>query len=453
MSKANLLTYAFAEKIVSANPLACDGTVVEAQYGLIDYLASSFAGSRDSGVSKLISIIEEEGGKKTVPLIGNKLKASPFQAALINGFVGHVLDFDDVHSDVRGHPSTVILPTLISATDRDNISGKKLLAAYIIGVEVMARLGEAIGAEHYLCGWHNTATLGTIAAAAAAGYLKDFTIDQMAKVIGFAATQASGLRIQFGTETKPLHAGLAAQAAIKAVKFVEYEINGSTSALDGNLGFFEIYGEGSKFAESFLLENWGVTWKIVNPGLWFKIYPFCSAAHHAADAATKLFNKYKFNTDNIKKINIIFPPNGDAALIHRQPKTGEQGRFSVEYVVALALKGIPLSLSNFRNLDIPLDVRDLIQVIKRSYDDSITPASNSVPHGRFTIVQVITKDDKKYQERVDCPKGAPGNPLSLVELKQKLQHSVMCYELSEKLFEEIRGLTAADNLKSLLLLL
>ena len=120
------------------------------------------------------------------------------QAALVNGYMGHALGFDDVHSDVRGHPSTVILPTLLSLSANGQVTGKRFLQTYIVGVEIMARLGQAIGNSHYLRGWHNTSTLGIIAAAAAGGFLKEFSAIQLAQTLGSAATQAGGLRNQFG---------------------------------------------------------------------------------------------------------------------------------------------------------------------------------------------------------------------------------------------------------------
>jgi 2-methylcitrate dehydratase PrpD len=227
--------------------------------------------------------------------------------------------YDDVHSDVRGHPSTVILPALFSVAATIKPSGEHFLAVYIVGVETMARLGKSIGPNHYVKGWHNTSTLGTIAAAVAAGYLMDFSEEQMEKVIGFAATQASGLRAQFGTEAKPLHAGLAAHASLLSVKLAEENFGGTQQALDGKIGFFGLYGD-LPLAEKLLLENWGESWRIVDPGLWFKVYPFCSAAHHAADAAIRLVDNPSFFLEDIKQVDIIFPPGGDAALIERNPR-------------------------------------------------------------------------------------------------------------------------------------
>lgn len=447
------LTFRFAEKIVNSDPSCSAEAVNAAKQGLIDFLAAAFAGREEAGVKKLLSIVKEEGGKRTVPLIGRKTKANEMQAALINGFTGHVLDFDDVHSDVRGHPSTVILPALISAAANRNYSGIKFLNAYITGVEVMARLGQAVGSRHYLKGWHTTGTLGVIGAAAAIAYMKGFSTEQTAKTIGVAATQTIGLRAQFGTEMKPMHAGMAAQAAVMAAKLVECGIGCTDSILDGKLGFFEAYGEGGSFAEPFLLNDWGTSWRIVKPGLWFKIYPFCSAAHHAADAAAELRERHKIEIRDIKEVTVWFPPDGDAALVSNDPKTGEQGRFSVEYVVALILCGYRPAFDMFRDKDIKPDIRKAMSKIRRCYDLNIKPSENAVPAGRFTIVEVVKNDGQSVRVRVDCPKGAPGNGLSLQDLQQKLMNSLKDKELSEQLFNRIINLNSEDELKDFIELL
>lgn len=173
---------------------------------------------------------------------------------MLNGFIAHALDFDDVHSDVRGHPSAVIVPALIASAARGH--DERLLGAYVVGVEVMARLGESIGSRHYEKGWHNTGTLGAIAAACAVGYAEELTQEELEKAIGFAATQSAGMRVQFGTEMKPLHAGLAAQAGLLAVKLAQSEFGGSRTALDGETGFFSLYGDVEK-AQHTLLNDWG----------------------------------------------------------------------------------------------------------------------------------------------------------------------------------------------------
>lgn len=447
------LTRQFAQTILNSQPLHSSAAVEAAKDGMIDWLAASFLGSRDQGVEKLLQMVALEGGSKLVPIIGRWSKSSPSQAALVNGFMAHALDFDDVHMDVRGHPSAVILPTLLSvaATSSERISGARLIAAYIVGVEVMARLGRAVGEQHYLRGWHNTSTLGTIAAAIAGGYLQRFNLRRLQKVIGLAATQASGLRIHFGSETKPLHAGFAAQAAVQAVQLVQAEVQGAEHAFDGELGFLAVYGQGPEQGADILLQDWGQDWKIANPGLWFKIYPFCSAAHHAADAAVEIAAQPAFDHRKIKQVEVIYPPDGDAALVKRAPKTGEQGRFSVEYVVALALMGQPLSLSFFEQQPISSACMSLMKRIKRCYNDRIQPAKQAVPRGRFTIVKVLMTDGQIFEARVDAPRGSPMRPLSRKELEQKLLQALPDDdERASQLLTNINRLTALQQIDPLI---
>ena len=446
------ITQQLCEKILSARPAENEAAMREAKRGVLDYLASAFAGRTDAGVAKLLAVIEQEGGKQTVPLIGQQRKANRRQSALLNGFMGHALDYDDVHSDVRGHPSTVILSALLALAADRGIAGERFLGAYIIGVEVMARLGRTIGTDSYLKGWHNTSLLGGIAATAAGGFLLNLPLEEMANAIGLAATQAGGLRVQFGTETKPLHAGLATQVAVSAIELTEQDFKGTASALDVENGFLGIYGSHEGRPQtSGLLDDWGKSWRIADPGLWFKLYPFCSAAYHGADAARELAARH-YLIEEMCSIAIVFPPGGDAALIHRNPKTGEEGRFSIEYVVALALLGQAYGLEQFTHAPISPETIKLMKRMERSYNPSHPPSPIAIPKGRFTIVAITMQDGTVHSQEIATPKGSPGNPLSDVELEMKFRDAVGKTELAEELLALIHSLetTTVDKLIDLL---
>ena len=169
------------------------------------------------------------------------------------------------------------------------------------------------------------------------------------------------------------------------------------------------------------LNGWGKPWRITSPGLWFKVYPFCSAAHHAADAILKLKAEHGLTFSQTERVDVIYPPGGDAALTERRPKTGEAGRFSVEYVISLALHGKDLSAEHFTSEPIPEFLQKGFARIHRGYDDQIQPADNAVPKGRFTIVRVTAAGNHVYEARIDCPKGAPGNGLSEKDIEDKLR--------------------------------
>ncbi|SFE54419.1 MmgE/PrpD family protein [Trichococcus pasteurii] len=441
MGRLTVFTETMAEEVLKSTPTDNQAALREAKRGILDFLASAFAGREDAGIAKLLHAIEEEGGNPITPLIAQGKMANRRQAALVNGFMGHALDYDDVHSDVRGHPSSVILPVLFALASGREISGKSFLDAYIIGVEVMARLGQAIGTGSYLKGWHNTSLLGGVAATFAGARLLGFTVAQMRNAVGIAVSQASGLRVQFGTEMKPLHAGLAAQQAVQSIEWTQQDFHGTEMALDSAIGFLHVYAgkEADEAVRAALTEGWGKSWRIAEPGLWFKRNPFCSAASHGADAALALA-QLNLDAEAIEKIDIVFPPGGDAALIHKRPKTGEQGRFSIEYVVALALLGQPFTLGNFGSAAVSADAEKLMRKMFRSNDADHKPDPQAIPKGRFTIVRIALADGSVHSREVCVPKGSPQAPLSDAELESKWRESAPDLEVAERILQAIRGL-------------
>lgn len=182
----------------------------------------------------------------------------------------------------------------------------------------------------------------------------------------------------------------------------------------------------------------GKSWRIAEPGLWFKRNPFCSAASHGADAALELA-QLKLAVSTIKKIDITFPPGGDAALIHSHPKTGEQGRFSIEYVVALALLGNPFTLGNFGVKAVSFEAEKLMRKMSRSYDAN-SAGRASHPKGRFTIVRITLVDGSVHQCEMAMPKGSPQAPLPDSELENKCRDFAPDQEKAERILQIIRNL-------------
>ena len=300
------LTHRVAAAIVDSVP--SEEAVAAARLAILDLLACALGGADDRSTG----ILAETLGAGTGPsvLIGRGERADPFTAALINGHAGHVLDYDDVHASVRGHPTTVIVPALLAALDPDALpSADAFLAAYLVGLETMAHLGRAIGPAHYERGFHATATLGPLGAAAAIAHLRGFSAGTTAIALGLGATQAAGLRLQFGSDAKPLHAGLAARNGLAAARLAEAGLSGADDCLDGPNGFLQAYGFGEEAPER-VLEGWGAPWQIVRPGLTLKAFPCCTAAHPVAVAGLAL---HREGIRDLARATITFPPGGDAA--------------------------------------------------------------------------------------------------------------------------------------------
>ncbi|WP_259340641.1 MmgE/PrpD family protein [Staphylococcus gallinarum] len=388
-----------------------------AQKGLIDCIATAYATKDNEAIIQLIQMLKVEHGGGQYPVIGYEQRLKAREATLVNGYILHYLDYDDVHSDVRGHATSVIIPTLLAVSNQTKRSYDRFLESYIIGIEVAARIGRTIGSKHYEKGWHTSATIGIVGATVASAYYLELDIESIANAIGIAITEMSGLRAQFGTDVKPLHIGLAAQKAYMAVRYSQSKvINGHKDMLPA---LFDTYSELCYTPES-LIKGIKESWAIVNPGLWFKLYPCCSANYHAIDAVLMLQNKHSIIVQDIELINVIFPTHGDAALKFKKPVNGLEGRFSVEYVIATLLYNDQLTLEDFCENTINTQIQRIMTKVQRIYNDEIVPEANALPKGRYTIVEIVTKEGDIFRERVDAPKGSPNNPLTIEELVEKL---------------------------------
>lgn len=384
------LTRALAALIVDTLP-STDARE-KARAGLLDFLAVTLPVTRgdidDSGLKSLRQVYRANDAQSR---------------ALRLGYAGHALDFDDFHADFRGHPSTVILPALLAlAAERADIDGDRFLDAYVIGVEAAGRLGLAAGPRHYTLGFHSTATLGTIAAAAACARFVGAGARDTAVILGIAATQASGLRAQFGSEAKPLHAGLAAQAAVSATLLALSGFHGQADkVLDA---FLTACCAGAQQAEK-LTAGWGAPWRIVHPGLEFKPWPTCGGTHGAADAARAIRQAWLQRGKNIaglqqelERVEVSFPPGGDIAASVRQPTNGIEARFSLEYVIAASLLRETLLLADFSQGALDEEIAALAQTVARR-PDLTAPPDELNPANRFHQVTIFLRTGETLQKR------------------------------------------------------
>ncbi|QWT41994.1 MmgE/PrpD family protein [Dickeya dadantii] len=406
------ITNQLARLIVASQP---DTAVIDlARDGVTDFIACALpvwhGAVADSGLAPLKSVYPGHDSQSR---------------SLLLGYAGHALDFDDFHSGFRGHPSTVILPALLAlASEQPAITEEQFLVAYAIGVETAGRLGLAAGPRHYSQGYHNTATLGAIAAAAAACRLTGATPDQTANALGLAASQAAGLRAQFGSAMKPLHAGLAARAGLSAAQLALAGFHGNhDTVLDA---FLAAHGDGQHHSDA-LITDWGNPWRLVSPGLTFKRYPTCGGTHSAAEAAFILREQYLQRFDQpldglpaaVDRITVTFPPGGDTAPFIRQATTGVEGRFSLEYVIAAALLEGELRLDRFTEGPIDPRIAALADRVSRQADPSAPPDEQN-PDARFHDVSLWLKDGSRLDASVTWRQTAAVKTDVAAKLRQTL---------------------------------
>ena len=383
------ITAALAELIVHSQP---DAAAREAaREGVKDFLAVSWPVLQgqvpDSGLPALRTVYGDGG---------------PRSQALLLGYAAHALDYDDFHADFRGHPSVVILPALFAWQQQQAVAIDDFLDAYAIGVDMAGRLGLAASQQHYALGHHNTATLGTIAAAAALARLLKLEVSATATLIGIATTQASGLRAQFGSAVKPLHAGFAAERAVTAAQLT---LSGFDGKQDGVIESFLAANSNGAAQPEKLVAHWGEPWRIVTPGLEYKPFPTCAGTHSAAEAARILRNRWLSEghslealLDNITDISVAFPPGGDIAASVTAPTNGIEARFSLEYVIAAMLIYNDLRLEDFAEGDLNHAVLPLAAKVRRTPDDSAPPDAIN-PALRFHLVTLTLRDGTQLQQR------------------------------------------------------
>jgi len=404
------------QTVLSTEVEATVPAFAQAKKAFLDYLAASFAAVGEISVKNLEIYIGEQGNSL---LIGCNKTTSAEKSALYNGFLAHYLDYDDTSSVIRGHGSAVLYSSLLALSRRINSTPQRFLAAYVIGMELMGRLAIAVGNQHYNKGFHNTATLGVVAGCLANCYYLDLDKEKTLSALGIAVSLVSGARVNFGTEAKPLQVGLAAEKSIESVLLAGIGMKASTTALDGDLGFFTLYGTGPEGTQEILTADWGERWHIIDQGLWFKRYTFCSGALQVADAAQSIKQKYSLQAEQIKKVEIVFNSKGDAALVQHRPTTGEEGRFSAEYVCAVGLLDRLETADNFSPQLIKPFLKKFLLKVKRVYTEDIKSSTLAQPKGRLAIVRVYLDNGDCLEERIDVPKGAPRNPLTKKDIEEK----------------------------------
>lgn len=403
MATEEKLTLHLAEAIAASDPLRDDEAVTIARTALIDFLACVLGGAADRSTKILIdSFTSATSG--TAGIVGHDLRTDVFTAALINGHSGHVLDYDDVHGSVRGHPTVAIIPALLAVAVEESSTADAFIAAYIVGLETMARIGLSLGTKHYENGFHATATLGPIGAAAAIAHLLKFDPQTTAVALGLAATQSAGLRLQFGFDAKPLHAGLATRAGLTAARLARSGFQGAPDFLENPIGFYSAFAFGAEQPKR-VLSGWGAPWQIVSPGLTLKAFPCCTAAHPVAVGALALRSAHDLTPDEIATVIITFPPGGDAALVGpATPTTGIDARFSAEYVFAAALADGALGIGHFDERPARADLLTLSAKVSRRHDETARRLSPD-PTTRFVVIDVTKKDGTLLSRRID---GLPG---------------------------------------------
>jgi 2-methylcitrate dehydratase PrpD len=344
-------------------------------------------------------------------------------AAFTNGLAIHADDYDDTQLAVAPdrvyglltHPTAPALPPALAVTERDGGSGRDLLGAYLVGVEVETKVAEAISPRHYQHGFHATGTAGSIGAAAAAARASGLDEERTAIALSVAASQAAGLRENFGTMTKPFHAGRAAESGTVAADVSRRGISAADTILEAQRGFFQAAGGG--YDPELIDGRFGAPWTFANPGVSIKPHPSGSLTHPGMWAMLELVTDHDLKPDEVAAITVGTNSNMPNALIHHRPTNELQAKFSMEFCMAILLLERRAGLGEFTDEVVMRDdVQELIGRVEFGTDPEMEALG---PKEMTTVIRVEKQDGTLLETRESYGKGHPRNPMSDAELTDK----------------------------------
>ena len=329
-------TLELAERITQTrfDTLSGEACTVASQ-ALFDFMGVAAAGAHEPLVELLKAQIDEEGGRPQATLIATPERASVRQAALLNGAAGHAHDYDDVHDAMVGHPTVPVAPVVLALGEHLGRAGPDLIGAYCAGVDTECILGRYAGPSHYARGWHATATLGTFGATAAAARLLRLDPSATAAALGIAGTQAAGLKCQFGTMCKPLHAGHAAATGVEAALLAARGFTSRLDVLEARQGFMATQSTAPSLDDFYAAL---ATAEFV-PDICFKYHAACYLTHSAIEAARELAASHQLRPADVEKVEVWVNAGHFDVCNIPNPATALEAKFSLRFTVALALAG------------------------------------------------------------------------------------------------------------------
>ena len=409
-------TSMIADFVVKSRWEECPTLAVEtARRAILDGLGVMLAGSVEPAARLVQTVAEAEGGQPLCTVVGTGRRTGAVWAALCNGTAAHALDFDDTNFVMMGHPSAPVLAAALAAGELALADGQALLHAFLIGFEVETTLAAAINPAHYDHGWHATCTLGTLGAAAAAARLLGLDAQQTRMALAVAASQASGLKENFGTMTKPFHAGHAARSGALAALLAREGWTASEQALEGPQGFVKVLGAGKHDLDG--LVTLGAPWKILASGVAVKPYPSCACTHSIIDSTLELRRVHGLRPEDVTAITVGVNALVPKILIHSDPSTGLEAKFSAEFSAAAALVDGIVGISTFRDEKIQDPaIRELMRRVRVVVDPGVP---GDFEHHVWTRVTIRLTDGRALEIGPREVPGHPSKPLTMDALREK----------------------------------
>jgi 2-methylcitrate dehydratase PrpD len=386
--------------------------------GVIDNIGTMLAG-RDEPIVAIVRrhVAARQPGAAESSVLLNRGRAYAADAALINATAAHALDYDDVA--LSGHPSTVLVPALLAEAEALGASGAALIRGYLTGYEVWAELIGRDADSHHLKGWHPTAVFGTVGGAAAIACLRRLDADICRNALAIAASMAGGLVANFGTMTKPFHAGRAASCAIEAVRLAMLGMTASADAIEHHAGFLAAISPAGRVDAARPADALGGTPRILDSGLSIKKYPLCYSTHRVIDGVLDCAQREHIATGNVAAVHASIGVAQASMLRNHAPRTGLEAKFSLEFAVASALAAGAVGLSQLT--DAFVNRAQIQELMKKVTTSTVSSVCTVDPSFALTDRVVIKLDDGRTIDsgEIRFARGNAKLPLTESDLRTK----------------------------------
>lgn len=419
-------TNELAEFTASATPdLFPKNAVSLAKEHILDTLAVAVAGANTDVGRIMTANAMRQGGSPEASVIGVSGKTCAETAALTNATLAHAHDFDDDCVITVSHPGAAIIPAVFALAEAAGASGRDVIEALVLGLETMRRVSDAINIQHYLDGWHCTATLGVLGAATGCARILKLDPTRTRNALAIAGSLASGGVVDFGTGTKPLNAGHAAQGGVMAARLAADGLTGHAEMLErSRVGFFSRYSSGEPKPR----RSWkplGAPLHIVDPGVNFKQYPCCAGMHATIECAVHLARRHDIDPQEVRTAETVVEQMLIDNLSYATPRTPAEARFSLAFALAVGICCRKAGIAQFS----PQTVTDprLQALVRRCR----TAAKAGPPCGTYPTdaqVRIVMRDGCVYEHATAASAGhAVLKPFSREDLAEKTKG---CYRFS-----------------------
>jgi 2-methylcitrate dehydratase PrpD len=424
---------------------------------LVDGIAVMLAGTTEESGAIVRAHLRDIGGRSQALVLGTSMRAPLQHAAWANGTAGHAMDYDDTQlatdpESVYGlltHPTVPVLAAALAAAEDVYASGEALLDAYIIGVEVACRIADAIKPRHYKEGFHSTATMGVLGAAAAAARLYRADLDEVLRGFGLAASMSAGLRENFGTMTKPFHAGRAAENGLLAMTLARRGWTSARNILEAKRGFYNAAAGG--FDPTKLEGKLGRPFFFIEPGVSIKPYPSGSLSHPAQDVLLEIVRDNNIEADQVERIDVGVNSNVPNALIYSRPQTALEGKFSLQFQMSIGVLERKAGIAQF----VDAKIREpRTKAMMERVHVHVDPEIEALGYNEMRMtVDIKLKDGRTFSGRADKAKGHPKKPMSRDDLREKFMECamlVMPEDQAESALESLWGIREIPRVADLM---